>query len=159
MNCKATDVLREITAALAMVFSIVFLACQVGKRKRLTRVEANRPADSELNSLNAAFSKDPVFSHAVWKVVEGASRDELEEDERSILDYYMVSIATVYERLSREVREGMLDQTALDFRGKGVFSLPYFRSSWPLYRDYLNSKFANEFEKQIELDPSIEASW
>ena len=76
-----------------------------------------------------------------------------------MLDYYLISITNIQEQLAREIREGVLDPDALDFGGAGLFLLPYYRTSWSLYRDYLSSSFVVAFEKQYELDPSIEAEW
>ena len=39
----------------------------------------------------------------------------------------------------------------------GLFSLPYYRTSWSIYRGYLSSVFVEDFEKRYDLDPSIEA--
>jgi hypothetical protein len=41
--------------------------------------------------------------------------------------------------------------------GNGLFSLPYFRTSWPLYRPYLSSGFVLQFEERYGLDPTIPA--
>lgn len=159
MNWEAVGAIGEIAGALAVVVSLVYLARQVGMSNRLARAEAFRAPNSDLNSMNAAFGIDPIFRAAIRQVLSGARRDELEPGERIFIDYYLISITNIYEQLAREVREGVLDPNALDFGGKGLFLLPYYRTSWPLYRDYLSSTFVDNFEKQYELDPSIEAIW
>lgn len=159
MNWEAVGAIGEIAGALAVVVSLVYLARQVGMSNRLARAEAFRAPNSDLNSMNAAFGIDPIFRAAIRQVLSGARRDELEPGERIFIDYYLISITNIYEQLAREVREGVLDPNALDFGGKGLFLLPYYRTSWPLYRDYLSSTFVDDFEKQYELDPSIEAIW
>lgn len=56
------------------------------------------------------------------------------------------------------MREGILEASALDdFVGRGLFSLPYYRTSWPLYRDFLSASFFQEMEARLGLDPSVEA--
>jgi hypothetical protein len=159
VNWEAVGAIGEIAGALAVVVSLVYLARQVGMSNRLARAEAFRAPNSDLNSMNAAFGIDPIFRAAIRQVLSGARRDELEPGERIFIDYYLISITNIYEQLAREVREGVLDPNALDFGGKGLFLLPYYRTSWPLYRDYLSSTFVDDFEKQYELDPSIEAIW
>ncbi len=159
MNWEAVGAIGEIAGALAVVVSLVYLARQVGMSNRLARAEAFRAPNSDLNSMNAAFGIDPIFRAAIRQVLSGARRDELEPGERIFIDYYLISITNIYEQLAREVREGVLDPNALDFGGKGLFLLPYYRTSWPLYRDYLSSTFVDDFQKQYELDPSIEAIW
>ncbi|MEN8158506.1 MAG: hypothetical protein ABFS41_00380 [Myxococcota bacterium] len=75
------------------------------------------------------------------------------------MDFYLVSITNLQEQLAHAIREGILDPGALDFGGAGLFLLPYYRTSWPLYRGYLSAPFVRDFEKQYDLDPSIEAVW
>lgn len=107
---------------------------------RLARAEASRTPNSDLNALNAAFGTDPVFRVAMRRVLAGASRDELDPEQR-------ISLTNIQEQLAREVREGVLVPGALDFGGTGSFRLPYYRSSWPLYRTYLTSTFVRDFER------------
>ncbi|MGR8949233.1 MAG: hypothetical protein ACU84Q_14380 [Gammaproteobacteria bacterium] len=44
-------------------------------------------------------------------------------------------------------------------RGAGLFLLPYYRSSWPLFRPYFNTKFVEMFEEQHNFDQTIKAQW
>ena len=147
----------ELVAAVATVATLIYLAIQIRASNRLARAEASRSPNSDLNSLNAAFGTDPMFRTAMRQVLAGASRDELEPEQRTTVDYYLVSITNIQEQLAREIREGILDPDALDFGGAGLFLLPYYRASWPIYRNYLSSAFVKDFEEQYELDPSIKA--
>ena len=147
----------ELIAAVATVATLIYLAIQIRASNRLARAEASRSPNSDLNSLNAAFGTDPMFRAAMRQVLAGASRDELEPEQRTTVDYYLVSITNIQEQLAREIREGILDPDALDFGGAGLFLLPYYRASWPIYRNYLSSAFVKDFEEQYELDPSIKA--
>jgi hypothetical protein len=159
MTMQDLGSLGEFVAAIATVATLIYLANQIRASNRLARAEASRTPNSDLNSLNAAFGTDPIFRAAIREVLAGASRDELEQSDRTLLDYYLISITNIQEQLAREIREGVLDPDALDFGGAGLFLLPYYRTSWSLYRDYLSSSFVVAFEKQYELDPSIEAEW
>lgn len=159
MTVQDLGSLGEFVAAIATVATLIYLASQIRASNRLARAEASRTPNSDLNSLNAAFGTDPIFRAAIREVLTGASRDELEQSDRTLLDYYLISITNIQEQLAREIREGVLDPDALDFGGAGLFLLPYYRTSWSLYRDYLSSSFVVAFEKQYELDPSIEAEW
>lgn len=151
--------LGELVAAIATVATLIYLAIQIRASNRLARAEASRTPNSDLNSINSSFGTDPVFRVAMRRILTGATRTELEESERMVLDFYLVSITNIQEQLAREIREGILDPDALDFGGAGLFLLPYYRASWPLYRGYLTSAFVESFEKQYELDPSIDAEW
>lgn len=159
MNWGVAGSIAEIAGAIAVVLSLVYLARQVGMSNRLARAEAFRMPNSELNSINAAFGTDPTFRAGIRRVLDGATRNDLDEDERILVDYYLVSLTNTYVQLSREVKEGILPPEALDFGGKGLFVLPYYRTSWSLYREHLASSFVEEFERLHELDPSVEAVW
>jgi hypothetical protein len=151
--------LGELVAAIATVATLIYLATQIRAISRLARAQASRTPNSDLNSINASFGTDPLFRAAMRRILTGSIRTELEAGERLLLDFYLISITNIQEQLAREIREGILDPDALDFGGAGLFLLPYYRTSWPLYRDYLTSAFVESFEKQYDLDPSLDAVW
>jgi hypothetical protein len=88
VNWQLAQTIAEIISAIGVVISLVYLARQVQTSNRLARAEAYRSPNSDLNSLNATFSTDPVFRAALRRALEGATRDELEADERTALDGY-----------------------------------------------------------------------
>jgi len=151
--------LGEFIAAIATVATLIYLAIQIRASNRIARAEASRAPNSDLNSINAAFGTEPLFRKSMRQVVGGASRVEFEEDARLFVDYYLLSITNIQEQLAREVRERIVGAEALDFGGAGLFLLPYYRDSWPLYRDHLSSSFVEAFEKRYELDLAVEAAW
>ncbi len=159
MTIQDLGSLGELIAAIATVATLIYLAIQIRASNRLARAEASRTPNSDLNSINSAFGPDPAFRLAIRSALTGAIRTEFEESDRIPLDFYLISITNLQEQLAREIREGILDPGALDFGGAGLFLLPYYRASWPLYRGYLTAPFVSEFEKQYDLDPSIEATW
>jgi hypothetical protein len=148
--------LGELIAAIATVTTLIYLAIQVRSSNRLAKAEASRSPNSDLNALNATFGTNPAYIAAIRKVLAGASRDELAPDDRTMVDYYLLSVTNIQEQLAREIRAGILDSDALDFGGAGLFLLPYYRDSWALYRGYLSSRFVEDFEVQYELDPTKE---
>lgn len=148
--------LGELIAAIATVATLIYLAIQLRASNRLAKAEASRSPNSDLNALNAAFGTNQSYVEAMRKVLSGASREELEPNDRTLIDYYLLSVTNIQEQLAREIRAGVLESDALDFGGAGLFLLPYYRDSWPLYRGYLSSKFVEDFELQYELDPTKE---
>jgi hypothetical protein len=151
--------LGELIAAVATVATLIYLSVQIRASNRLARAEASRTPNSDLNSINASFGTDPTFRAGMRKVLTGSIRTDLEPDQRLLLDFYLISITNLQEQLAREIREGILAADALDFGGAGLFLLPYYKTSWSLYRGYLTSPFVAEFEARYDLDPSIEAQW
>ena len=148
--------LGELIAAAATVLTLIYLAIQIRTSNRLARAEASRQPNSDLNALNATFGTNSVYISGMRKVLLEATRNELDPDERSAVDHYLISLTNIQEQLVREIREGILDPDALDFGGAGLFSSPYYRSSWPLYRNYLSKKFVDDFEVQYDLDPTLD---
>ena len=128
-------------------------AHQVRTSNRLARAEAWRQPTSDLNSLNAAFGTDPVFRRALQRAYfEGAERSELEPDEAIALDVYLISITNLYEQLFREVREGVLDDRAMkDFGAQNLLTMPYYQSSWEVYRPNFGPSFVEYFESSFEV--------
>jgi hypothetical protein len=156
MNWDVVSAMSEVAGVVAVVVSLLYLSRQIRMSNQLARAEASRTPTSDLNMLNASFGSNPAFQSALRKAIEGLERRDFEPDDRVLLDLYFVSVTNIYEQLVREVREGILDEQALDFGGKGLFELPFYRTSWPILRPFLSSSFVVEFERRYSLDPSIE---
>ena len=152
-------VIAQIVSVIGVVVSVVYLARQVDIANRLARAEASRTPNSDLNLLNATFGTDPVFRSEFQNVLRGAVRAEVGADARMAIDLYLISMTNLQDQLVREIRAGILEEDAQDFGGAGLFLLPYYRSSWPIFRPYFNSKFVQMFEAQHNFDRAIEAKW
>ena len=160
MNWELVGILAQVVGAIAVVASLVYLAKQIAMSNHLARAEAYRLPNSDFTALNATFTTIPVFNLALRRVFRGAIRTEFNEEERAVLDAYMVSITNLYEQLSREIREGILDSDAFEnFGGSGLITSPYYRTSWSLYKNSgaLGKRFREEFEGVFGLDSSIVA--
>jgi hypothetical protein len=77
--------LGELIAAIATVATLIYLAIQIRASNRLARAEASRTPNSDLNSINAAFGTRPAFRAAMRRVLTGATRGELEADQRILV--------------------------------------------------------------------------
>jgi len=148
VNWQMIGALGEIAGATAVVVSLVYLARQMALGNRLAQAEAWRSRFGELTNLNAAFGVDPRFHRAMVKVYRGALEADLEDDEVSLVSSYTISVAAIYEQLFREVRDGVLEQRALDeFVGRGIFDLPFYRAGWAFHRQVLGRPFVEYVEK------------
>jgi hypothetical protein len=156
MNWEMLSAVSELAGVAAVVISLLYVSHQISMSNRLARAEASRSPTSGLNMLNASFGPNHDFRAALRTAIEGQERQEFEPDDRVLLDLYLVSVTNIYEQLSREVREGVLDEQSLDFGGKGLFELPFYRTSWPILKPFLSSSFAADFEKRYSLDPNVE---
>jgi len=156
MSWDMLSALSEVAGVVAVVISLLYLSRQVRMGNQLARAEASRTPTSDLNMLNASFGQNPKFHAALRKAIEGWDRARFEPDDRILLDLYFVSVSNIYDQLIREVREGIIDEKALDFGGKGLFELPFYRTSWPILKPFLSTPFVTEFEMRYALDPKIE---
>ncbi len=156
MDWEMVSAVSEVAGVGAVVISLLYVSRQLRMSNQLARAEASRTPTSDLNMLNASFGSNPAFQSALRKAIEGQERAVFEPDDRVLLDLYFVSVTNIYEQLVREVREGILDEQALDFGGKGLFELPFYRTSWPILRPFLSSAFVGDFEKRYSLDPNVE---
>jgi hypothetical protein len=147
MTWDTASAIAQVASAVAVVASLIYLARQLRMSNRLARAEAYRAPNSDLNSLNATFTVDAAFRAAFRKALHGATRDNLEPDEKTVLDGYLISVTNIYEQLAREGREGILDPGTLAFQARGLLQLPYYRTSWAFYRQNLSPLFVEEFEK------------
>ena len=156
MNWDMWSTVGELIGAAAVVISLVYVSRQIRMSNQLARAEASRTPTSDLNMLNASFGTNSDFRAALRKAIEGSDRARFDSDSRVLLDLYFVSVTNIYEQLSREVREGILSEGALDFGGKGLFELPFYRTSWPILKPFLSSSFTEDFEKRYSLNPDLE---
>ena len=140
----------EIAGALAVVVSLAYLARQIAFSNRLAQAEAFRSPISDINGLNATFGMDPVYREAVFRVIGGASPDDLDSDQVQLVEIYLISVFNCYEQLFREVRRGVLEEKALsEFGGRFLFALPFTLGRWPgmrqrlgpLFVEYIGSSF------------------
>ncbi|UCC25120.1 MAG: hypothetical protein JSU98_15545 [Gemmatimonadales bacterium] len=142
----------EITGALAVVVSLVYLARQIAFSNRLAQAEAFRSPISDINNLNATFAMDPVYREAVFRVIEGASPDDLDADQIQLVEIFLISVLNCYEQLFREVRRGVLDEEALsEWGGTFLFGLPFLRGRWSGMRQRLGPPFVEYIESSYDM--------
>ncbi len=119
----------EIAGATAVVASLVYLARQIRFSNRLAQAEAWRSPISDINGLNSTFGLDATFRDAVFRVLDGASPNDLSSDESRLVEIFLISVFNCHEQLFREVSRGVLDQRALsEFAGGFLFKLPFTRA-------------------------------
>lgn len=150
-----------LVANLSVVAGIVFLAAEMRQSNRLAQAEAWRASTSEVTTLNAAFGVNPRFDPLITRVMQGEDVSSCELDDASIMTAYMASVGNVYEQLFREVRDGVLDQRALDefFVGRFLFESPFFRTKWTEFlRDLWSDSFVEWVEETHDMslpDPGV----
>jgi len=152
MNWDMIGAIGEIAGALAVVASLVYLARQIRFSNRLAQAEAFRSPISDMNSLNATFGMDQGFREAAFRMLEGASPEDLGSEHTQLVEIYLISIFNCYEQLFREVSRGVLDQQALsEWGGRVLFELPFTRERWPGMRQRLGPTFVEYIESNFDM--------
>jgi hypothetical protein len=142
----------EIVGALAVVVSLVYLARQIAFSNRLAQAEAFRSPISDINGLNATFGMDPVYREAVFRVISGASPEDLDPDQTQLVEIYLISVLNCYEQLFREVSRGVLEEEALsEWGGRFLFELPFTLGRWSGMRQRLGLSFVEYIESSFDM--------
>ena len=159
MNWEVTGAVVEIVGAIAVVASLVYLGQQIRFSNRLAQAEAWRSPISDINGLNATFGLDPIFRDAIFRVLGGATPDDLSSDESHLVEMFLISVFNCYEQLFREVNRGVLEQHALsEFGGGLLFELPFTRHRWIGMRERLGTPFVEYIEAMYDLQAGDGAS-
>jgi hypothetical protein len=152
MSWESVTAISEIIGAIAVIVTLIYLARQVAMSNKFAKADAWRSRFSEFTSLNAAYGVNPIFYHAMNKVYNGGLPPELDKDEESLVNSFLISALQIYEQLFREVESDILDPAALDeFPGHSGFNLPFFKAQWPFYRMILTSAVAEHLEEKYDL--------
>ena len=153
MTIEELGSIGEAIAAIATIGTLFYLALQIRASNRLSRAEAWRSPNSDLNALNASFGTNAVFRSAISRCYfEGLGRDAFETDDRVVLDLYLISLTNIYEQIFREVREGILPEEALsDFGARNVIATTYYQESWSVLRGNFGHSFVEYFEESSGL--------
>jgi len=142
-----------VDGAFAVIVILIYLARQVGASNRLARAEAWGGPSSDISSANATFGVDPVFRKAMARLFAGgAERSDFDEDEAIVLDLYFVILANIYQQSYREVREGVLEEQAIEeFAARSLLGTRFFREGWLGYRRNLDAAFVECFEAKFDV--------
>ena len=144
----------EIISAIAIVISLIFVGFQIQQSNRIARAEAYRTPTSDINAINASFMSIPSFQTGFRKVIQGKSRVDLGDDESLVVDSYLISLTNIFAQLSREIREGVLPSGAVDnFSGRDLLKSPYYKDSWPLFKNAFDPLYVKEYEDSIFSNP------
>jgi len=152
MDWSMIGAVGEVLGAAAVVVSLVYLARQVSVSNRLARAEAWRGIWNHANLTNASWGTDPEFRRVFAQVLAGATREQLSEDDRLLVGFYLLNTTNTYDQLFHEVREGVLPHRVLDeFPGAPLFVTPYYKSAWGTLRAYVSDALKGHMEERFRL--------
>ena len=149
MDWTMLGAIGELAGAAVVGFTVIYLARQVRLSNQMSKAEAWRSFVGKLVDINASQSSDPVFRRAIARALQGATREDLEEDERMAIGLWYASQLVVTEQAHREVLLGILPEEVLDNSLSNVlYQVPYFESVWPVVRPGRSRDFASWIDQR-----------
>lgn len=154
MDWTMLGAIGELVGAVVVGITVIYLARQVRLSNQISKAEAWRSCVGKMVDVIASQSSDPVFRRAVARAMQGATRDDLEEDERMAIGLWYASQLVVTEQAHREVLLGILPEEVLEHSLSNVlYKVPYFGSVWPVLRSGRSRDFASWIDQKYGFEP------
>ena len=159
MNWTMLGAIGELLGAVVVGITVIYLARQVRLSNQMSKAEAWRSFVGKMVDVIASQSSDPVFRRAVARALQGATRGDLEEDERISIGLWYASQLVVTEQAHREVLLGILPKEVLDNSlGNVLYNVPYFESVWPVLREGRSRDLASWIEQHYDFKQATEGA-
>ena len=159
MDWTMLGAIGELAGAAVVGFTVIYLARQVRLGNQMAKAEAWRSFAGKLVDINASQASDPVFRRAVARALQGATRKDLEDDERVAIGLWYASQLVVTEQAHREVLLGILPKEVLDNSvGNVLYNVPYFESVWSVLREGRSRDFASWIEQHYDFKQVTEGA-
>jgi len=142
--------LGELVGAAAVVVSLLYVGRQVRDGTSATRAQAYQALVSQLIAMQAAVAQNERMSGAMHKAVfKDASLSDLSDADAMSLTLLFASQARIYEALFKQVKEGILDESALEMlSGLVILRTKAWADSWQQLRSTLDKDFVRYAESR-----------
>lgn len=150
MDWTMVGALGEVSGAIAVVASLLYVGRQVRQNNRIARAEAYREVTMGWARLLHLWADDRPSAKALMESGTGTRLANLSEDDRNAFVLRIAATFRVFESIYHQVAEGVLDPDALDMLwGRSVSSTPMFRDAWvqlrgsyrPEFRAFVEARF------------------
>jgi hypothetical protein len=159
MDWNAAGALGEVLGAIAVVFTLAYLAKQVRQSNRIAKAEAFRSARLRLAGLLNSWADHEDWSELFVRIrFSGLRRDDLTPRERAVTGLRYQSMVHHLAATYEDVRIGILPPSAYDILGAEVFKVPYMRDVWPLLRNDHSPDFVDFFETRFGLHETSDSA-
>jgi hypothetical protein len=143
MDWNVLGALTQIVSTVAVVVSLLYLARQMKQSTATARAAAYQSFVEQQAALTTAFLADPrlvsVFDRAV---VKRESVREFSDVDRTAVTMLCALQARIYEAMFRQVREGVLDESALHLvAGISFLNSPAWTEVWPMVSRAVSPEF------------------
>ena len=147
MDWNAVGALGEVLGAVAVVFTLGYLAKQVRQSNRITKADAFRSTRVRLADLFESWAADEEWSELFIRIrFTGLRRDDLSPRERAVAGLRFQSLLHYLAAIYEDVELGILPPSAYEIIGRGPFDAPYMRDTWPLLREDHSPEFVEFLE-------------
>jgi hypothetical protein len=160
MDWNVVGALTQLVSTVGVVVSLLYLARQMKQSTATTRAAAYQSFVEQQAALTTAFLADSrltsVFDRAV---VKRESVSGFSDVDRTAVTMLCALQARIYEAMFRQVREGVLDESALHLvAGISFLNSPAWTEVWPVVSRALTPEFVayfNERHSPVSNSPAI----
>ena len=158
MNWEMIGSIGEITAALGVILSLIYVGRQLKQTNAIARSSFRQELGSQANNWAMSIASSPSLAEALAKVhFEDFKRDDATGPERMHIAYALVGLVGQVFFAFEHWKEGILtdEQFAELYSPRNaLLSRPYLRSVWPQLRPGYPEDFNEWFEQLFDLGDS-----
>jgi hypothetical protein len=153
MDWNAVGALGEVLGAIAVVFTLAYLAKQVRQSNRIAKADAFRSARIRYAGLADSWANDEEWSELFIRIRwQGLRREDLTLQERAVAGMRYLSLLHHLAAIYEDVQLGILPSSAYEILGTETFTVPYMRDVWPILRGEHSPEFVEFFETRFGLE-------
>ena len=155
MTIQDVAALAEIIAAIAVIFSLIYLARQIRQTNIINRSAAHQAINAQMSENAIAVAANPSLAAVFSKVhYHGLKRENATEIERIQLAYLYSAIINAIHFMHQQMKAGILSESEVNewVVGTAVLRVPYLHSLWPVLSGTYPEDFQRWFEARYHLD-------
>ena len=148
MDWSALGAISEIISALAVIVTLIYLSKQIKNNTKEVKTENIHRVTDSFNQINILIAGNADLADVWWRGFE--SFDDLNDKEKSRLNFLLLSVFRIYDSLYYQIKHGTGDEElwsteleTLDF----VFSSQGHRQWWKQNHFGFSSGFRQFIEK------------
>lgn len=155
MDWSMWGAIGEISGAIAVVISLVYVGRQVRFGNALARAEAYRSVATAMSTLTREWARDPHFVPVARQGILGGSARlaDFSPDDQTRAILHLATAVRVFETVHRQVESEILGPEAYEMLGGVMFKTQLFRDVWPHLRPAYAPDFALFMEEHFRLKP------
>src|SRR2546421_1483763 len=150
MDWNAVGALTQIVSTIGVVVSLLYLARQMKQSTATARAAAYQSFVEQQAALTIAFLANPQLTEVFYRAVaKRESVSEFSDVDRTAVTMLCALQARIYEAMFRQVREGVLDASALHLvAGISFLNSPAWIEVWPRVSAALSPEFVAYFNER-----------